>query len=323
MHTLLLLLALLPAVLGGVSGGAAGIAPRRRVLLPALGAPAASLALALGGVAHFAGRACLRAAPAWDRALAGALVLAITAIALGGLGLGLIRLALLSRVVARRSSPAGSALATDVVHLAARLGVAPPRLRLCALDRPLALTCGLCRPTILLSTWMVAQLDRRELAAVLAHELAHIARRDALATWLATTLRDAFCYLPGGWLIHRRLREEAELACDDLTVMATARPLALASALAKVWRELASGSGLAAAPALVRADEVIERRIDRLLASPPGGGDERAAGSAEAARAAMPGGLAAVTGLVACALAGVALLAAMGCGPAALLGRPL
>jgi hypothetical protein len=45
----------------------------------------------------------------------------------------------------------------------------------------------------------------------------------------------------------------------------THRPLALASALAKVWLHLTDGSPMQMAQTLLRKDECIANRIDRLL----------------------------------------------------------
>ncbi len=85
-------------------------------------------------------------------------------------------------------------------------------------------------------TWMIEHLDRRELEAVLAHELEHAARHDSLVIWFATVLRDAFFYLPTSRVAYHQLQHEKELACDDLAVGVTHWPLALASALAKAWQ---------------------------------------------------------------------------------------
>ncbi len=322
MHTALLLASTLLALLGGALALGAlrhlrGWGRRRHLQLAVLCAPALALGVGLGGIAHFSGRACFLGAPRWDQALAVALPLGMGALALGGLGLGLVRLALLSRVVARGSRPAGPELAAGVGRLATGLGVAPPRVLLCAYDRPLALACGLRRPAVLLSTWMVEHLDRRELEAVLAHELAHVARRDYLAVWLATTLRDAFCYLPTSWAVYRQVQREKELACDDLAAGTTGRPLALASALAKTWQGARGGPRFDGAPSLASADEPIEGRIARLLAAP------RPALAAEGPQggAVARSGTAGLLGLLLFEAANLALvLATMGCGPVAALG---
>src|SRR5207237_9461510 len=124
-------------------------------------------------------------------------------------------------------------LQTFADNLAQRLGATRSRVLLYVYDRPLALTCGLFRPTVLLSTWMVQHRDRRELEAVLAHELEHVARRDYLVIWLATMLRDAFFSLPTSWALSRQHQQEQELVCNGPPRRGTSRPPALASALAQ------------------------------------------------------------------------------------------
>ncbi len=202
----------------------------------------------------------------------GVLVAGLTAlpaaVAAAALILGIVRVALLHHTVARRSVPAPDELAQRAARLAARVGALAPRVRLCPVDRPLALTYGLRRPTLVLSRWMVERLDARELDAVLAHELAHGARRDFVVLWVATVLRDAFCYLPASRAAYRLLQREKELACDDLAVAATRRPLGLASALAKVWPQAVADAGLGLGQALVDPHGSVEGRITRLLDAP-------------------------------------------------------
>jgi len=198
----------------------------------------------------------------------GTLFLAMSVIALGALVLGGVRLVLIARFVTRHALFTQPELPV-LAHLARQLGVSAPSVRVSPTDRPLALTCGLRKPTILLSTWIVEHLDRRELEAVLTHELEHVARRDYLMIWLATMLRDAFFYLPTSWIAYRQLQQEKELACDDLASGVTQRPLALASALAKVWLHVVEGPDeqrLAGAQALTGAQASINGRIERLLA---------------------------------------------------------
>ena len=322
MHTLLGLSSLLLVLLGSALalGGLrrlGGWAQRRDLQLVILAAPVVSLTLGLGGLHHFVGRACFMSAPTWDYTLGIALPLLMGVIALGGLGQGVIRLALLTWVMARRSVPAEPRLQMLADALAEPLAAARPQVRLCAYDQPLALTYGLWRPTVLLSTWMVRQLDRRELEAVLAHEIGHVARHDYFVIWLATVLRDAFCYLPTSWAAYRQLQHEKELACDELAVTVTRRPLALASALTKVWQQAVVGPCISTALSLVGAGEAIEGRIGRLLDAPPA-----VAITPRARLVALGTDVAGLAGLVALQAVNIAaLLAPMGCGPAAPLWR--
>lgn len=189
---------------------------------------------------------------------------------LAAFGVGILRLVLMARFVRCHALFTSSTVQAHADDLARQINGRSVQVRIVFADHPLALTCGLRTPTILLSTWIVEHLDRRELEAVLTHELAHVVRRDYLMGWLATILRDAFFYLPTSWLAYRQLQQERELACDDFTVSLTQRPLALASALAKVWLQIVDKPAPmipVGAQALIKSDATIDRRIQRLLAS--------------------------------------------------------
>lgn len=216
-------------------------------------------------------RLCALRQPSWDVLVGVVLPLGMGTVALSVSGMGVIRLVLMERVVARRdvfASPGLQALADTLIQ---GINTARAEVLLCPYDRPLALTYGLWRPTVLLSTWMVAHLDQRELEAVLAHELEHVARHDYLVIWLARVLRDVFFYLPTSRAAYRQLQHEKELACDDLAVGVTHRPLALASALAKVWLHAADDPRQTqfggAAQSFTEVGASIHGRIQRLLAS--------------------------------------------------------
>jgi hypothetical protein len=141
-------------------------------------------------------------------------------------------------------------------------------------------------------------------------------------TWLATMLRDAFFYLPTSWAAYHQLQQEKELACDDLAVSATHRPLALASALAKVWQHAVEGPHfvrIGTAQSLTGAGESINDRIERLLATP-----RPLPRTAPVSGGTLSASIAALVGLLAFEAANVIIiLALMGCGPAFLLGKLL
>ncbi|MFL5654081.1 MAG: M56 family metallopeptidase [Ktedonobacteraceae bacterium] len=212
---------------------------------------------------------CSLGASSWNTLPGIGLLLGMGVIAFGALGMGTIRLLLMAWVVTRRAVLICSELQALANGMAGQLDTIRPRVRLYVYDQPLALTYGLWKPTVLLSTWMVEHLDRRELEAVVVHELEHVARRDYLVTWLAMVLRDAFFYLPTSWVAYRQLQREKELACDDLAIAVTHRPLALASALTKVWLHAVDTPRLvelSAAQTLAEVGASINGRIERLLA---------------------------------------------------------
>lgn len=270
MYALLVLMSLLLIVVGsnvalGVLRRVESWRQRRLLQMLVLAAPAVSLGVGLIGLYHFMGCVCFLSTPPWDYTLSigGPAVMGL--VALGAVGLGVVRLALLSWIVPRRCVAADPALQELADQLAERMGASPPRVFLYGSDRPTALTWGLRGPTLLLSTWMASQLDARELESVLAHELGHVARHDCPVVWLATVLRDAFFYLPTSRMAYRQLQADKEMACDDLAVTVTQRPLVLASALAKVWHAALSGPALGIAQAFTEGGRCIEERIGRLV----------------------------------------------------------
>jgi beta-lactamase regulating signal transducer with metallopeptidase domain len=242
---------------------------RRLVQSFVLAMPIMTLGIGVSGMHHFIGPFCFATTPFWDLVFGVVFPLGMVVIALGALGLGALRLILLAQVVWRCRLPAPLSLRTTTERLAKRLNVGSVRVWLCTYDRPLAFTCGIFIPTILVSTWMLEHFDQQELEAVLTHELEHVARHDYLIIFLATVMRDAFFYLPTSRVAYRQLQREKELICDDLTVQVTRRPLALASALAKVWLHAAETPQVArfgAAQPFAERGEALSTRIERLLA---------------------------------------------------------
>ncbi len=170
------------------------------------------------------------------------LVFSFGATALGlALLVGLLRIVLLTHTLRRRLFPAPVYLQGRADDLARRAGGHCVPVLLLGSEMPVAFTWGLVRPRVVLSTWMVEHLDRKELEAVLAHELAHAVGRDCRTIWLATLLRDATFYLPWAWRARRAVITGKELLADDAAVAATGRPVALASAIAKVCNGRSSG----------------------------------------------------------------------------------
>jgi Zn-dependent protease with chaperone function len=119
-------------------------------------------------------------------------------------------------------------------RLANELRVATPAVTVLPTCRGGALVVGSRRPVVILGRDLIERLDEAELEGVVAHELAHVRRRDNLVSTLLGAARDLTFFVPfGGWAI-RQLHRERELAADQVAVGATGRPGALASGLLKV-----------------------------------------------------------------------------------------
>ncbi len=239
---------------------------RRPFHLLLLALPLVGVGLGALSILHFAQVACFTSAPRWDQVVSVLVPGGLIGGLLVGLVLSLVRLLLVWITTARGTFAASRRLHRRARRIARQLGVCTPHVRLCPSLAPVAFTYGFFRPTIVLSRWMVNTLDKQELETVLAHELAHHARRDHLITWWALLLRDAFCYLPTSRLTYQQLRYQQELACDDLATLVTRQPLELASALTKVWlHALGDPAQYQSVPALTGTGTQMEGRIRRLF----------------------------------------------------------
>lgn len=123
-----------------------------------------------------------------------------------------------------------------------------------------AFTVGWLRPRIFAARALAERLRPEELAAVLAHEAAHVARRDPLRLSLLRFFGCTLFWIPALRRLADDLADEAEVLADDA---AAHDPLVLASAILAVaqWEAPApAGSG---AVGFLRPD-LLERRIRRL-----------------------------------------------------------
>lgn len=126
-------------------------------------------------------------------------------------------------------------------------------------------TFGIKDPAILLPAawreWEPAELD-----AVLAHEISHVARRDALTERLSLLHRAVFWFSPLGWWLDRRLAELAEEASDDAALTAGADRTRYAETVLGFFAALEAAPGRVwwHGVAMASAGHA-EKRLDRIL----------------------------------------------------------
>ena len=137
--------------------------------------------------------------------------------------------------------------------LAARSGVKRPVALLESALVRVPLVVGHLRPMILLPLGTVAGLSPACLEAILAHELAHVLRRDYLVNLLQTVAEVLFFYHPAVWFVANCVRTERENCCDDTaTALVGDDPLRLARALTAL-AEWSQSAVVPAAPRLALA----------------------------------------------------------------------
>ena len=150
---------------------------------------------------------------------------------------------------------------------AAAVGVDPARLRVAGeLPNP-AFTIGWIRPRIYLAGSLASRLSPAELEALLAHEGAHVSRRDPLRLSALRFLALLLFWIPALRRLAADVADEAEIQADD--VAAGARPLALASALLTLARQPSAGTDLPDVVGFSHAAKLLDRRIRRLAGESP------------------------------------------------------
>ena len=155
-----------------------------------------------------------------------------------------------------------------------RLGALPRRVR--ESDRvSVPVTMGLFRPIVVLppgwERWPGATLR-----AVLAHEGAHVARRDPFVAALASLNRCLFWFHPLAWWLRRALALTAEQACDEAALRAVRTPqtyIDVLRSMAVAVRDRGGrisweGVGMLGTPSLTRRIAHIRRPAPRRAASP-------------------------------------------------------
>jgi beta-lactamase regulating signal transducer with metallopeptidase domain len=171
--------------------------------------------------------------------------------------------------VERRSSELADARWTSLTDgLARRLRLGRMVTLLRGEHASVPMTWGIVRPVVLLPAEADDWSEERR-TVVLAHELAHIRRWDALTQWIAHLAVAVHWYNPLVWAAARRLRQEREQACDDAVLALGARPAEYADHLLDIVRSLGNASGPAAALAMARRSQFEGRLLAILDAAVP------------------------------------------------------
>lgn len=122
--------------------------------------------------------------------------------------LGLVRDVVRLRRIKRRAQPLGI-----LGVRGARLGTSPK------VATPTAI--GYLHPAVVIPEGFGAQVDGAEWAAVVAHECAHLSRRDDWGKAVQSAVLRAGWWLPGLWILSRALDLERELASDERAASAS------------------------------------------------------------------------------------------------------
>lgn len=126
-------------------------------------------------------------------------------------------------------------------------------------------TVGALRSTVLLpARWR--EWDNAKLSAVIAHEVSHVARRDALTQRLSLLHRAIFWFSPLAWWLDRHLADLAEQASDEAALSCGADRKRYARTLLEFFEALQAAPGRVwwQGVSIAKAGQA-EQRVDRIL----------------------------------------------------------
>ncbi|APW59432.1 M56 family metallopeptidase [Paludisphaera borealis] len=165
----------------------------------------------------------------------------------------------------RQAVPAPTWLADEAESIAARLGVKVPELLAVAeLGSPMIWCLG--RPKLLVPARLLKSIAADQWRGVLAHELAHLRRRDHWVRRLELAAELVWWWNPLYWAARRRLDAEAELACDAWVVWSLPDDrLTYAQVLLQICSDLSLAKSPAPALSVAGSGPFFERRLNMIL----------------------------------------------------------
>lgn len=154
-----------------------------------------------------------------------------------------------------------------LIELADKFKMKAPQLRVSEHASSPFMT-GWLKPLIVLPTSVAEALSRDELSVLIAHELAHVKRRDFLTKWVLLFITRLSWLNPVASGLYRRISFELECASDRLASEVTGMPGTLARTLVKADQMISAHPRGQAANLIVGACSSLEARIANLARTP-------------------------------------------------------
>ncbi len=166
-----------------------------------------------------------------------------------------------------------SALMASLHDQAARLGVTLETIVATCERVAVPVVVGVFRPVILLPASLLSGLAPEDVETILAHELAHLRRRDHLTILVQRGLEAVVFYHPVAWWLGRRIDALREDACDDLVIDSGIDRLDYATTLLRVAELRTQAVHKRQLLSQLAVDgghpSKLRRRIERIVASTP------------------------------------------------------
>lgn len=183
------------------------------------------------------------------------------------LGSVIVRFWTTNQQLKRLRLPADEETRLAVVSLARTLGLSsPPNVYVSsAVSQPFVW--GLIRGDIYVPSQFALNGSMEQRRSVLAHELAHVARYDAIVNLAQIVVQSLFFFHPLVWWANRRIRHEREKCCDEVVLAGTqTEPHVYCSAIVETLASGSRQSRWTATLAVTGSIKSIEDRVVTMLA---------------------------------------------------------
>jgi prepilin-type processing-associated H-X9-DG protein len=186
---------------------------------------------------------------------------------IAGIGFFALRLArgwLRMKTIAGQARENSDARVRDCAHEAAvMLGLRKMPRIMTAAEGVSPFVLGFFRPVVVLPAELADHVSADELRAVLAHEFAHVRRRDALVGWVLACSDVIYFFNPVVHLVKRAIIFERERACDEQVLALAQAPRAVyaRALLSATALTRPAAARLSCAPVLLESGQHLERRL--------------------------------------------------------------
>ncbi len=176
----------------------------------------------------------------------------------------------LARIWQRSQRVTSGPLFDCFLQASRQMGIRRPAVLRVSSEAIAPMAFGLLQPRVLLPVDVIRGLDRRQVAAVLAHELAHHRRWDPWVNWAQITIALLWWFNPAVWLLNRAICHFREDCCDDLIlhggfVDRTAYSESLIRTAEVLSKPLTAGRSLGLAHPMHPLGKRLERVMDATL----------------------------------------------------------
>ncbi len=165
--------------------------------------------------------------------------------------------------IARTSAPLTEGIVVDALRaIEGRVRLRRPLRVVVSTSRLEPGVLGLISPVLIWPSRLEERLSIEQIRAILAHEVAHVRRRDNVAAAVHLCAQAAFWFHPVVWWIGARLVNERERACDEAVLDAGSERQSYAESILTTCRLLAE-SPLACVSGVTGAD--LKKRIEHIM----------------------------------------------------------